>query len=325
MASLINSDISSSLVRENVQGSAADVVFRRTDLLNFLASMGMVRPWNGGYPSQWNLITAANSATEVFSEGQAAPVAGKQTYTRCSLSPFFSRVVCGVTGHVRDQVRKGGTYDDALAIELQKGTADLMKKVEDTLVGSTQDQGIQSIVDAGDTYAGVAPGSVAAHASLETAVGGALTMATLQDTLETLSLSPYLSAPTHLLSCHNQITNYIDLTGPGNATAANRLARFTPPAMAQGQGRFDLGMTPGGLNGGVVGFNGMDWIPISGLTNTVIIFLDANAGLELMVYRDLEVRPLPSQSDDDLYQISFACALKAPVRKAHAKLTGVTA
>jgi hypothetical protein len=320
MSILTNSNVASSLIRENVQGAAVDLVFRRTDLLNFLRARGAVRPWTGAYPTAWNLVTAANGSSEVYAEGSAAPVAGKQTYSRAQLSPFYTRVVVGYSGHVRDQVANGGVYEDPIAGEIQRGTVDLFKKVEDTLCGTTADQGIQSAIDAGDTYANVAPGSVTAWAAKETAVGGALTLAALQDLEEALSLTPYLSQPTDILTCHNQVNNYTDLVGPANGTAANRLARFD-----LGSGTIDAGMSPTGLLTSVHQFNGKPITPIAGLTNTVWLMLDMTTGVELLVARDLTVEPLAKTGDDQNLQITFACALKVAKRNAHGKLTGVTA
>jgi hypothetical protein len=319
MSLLINSNISSSLVRENVQGAPGDIAFRRTDLLNFLRAKGAVRPWSGANPTQWNLVTAANGSAEVYAEGQAAPVAGRQTYARASLAPFYARIVCGYSGHVADQVRNGGVYVDPMALELEKGTADLFKKVEDTLVGSVADQGVQSIIDGGDTYAGIAPGSVTSWKALETAVGGALSFAVLEDNIELAALTPYLSQPTDILAPFNQITNYVRLAG---SSATTSLMRFAPPAAG---GSADLGMTPGGLLQGQVSWNGMPFHGISGLTSTVILMLDMSSPVELLVNRDVTVEQLAKTSDDANVMVSFSCALKVAERNKHIKLTGVTA
>jgi hypothetical protein len=320
MTLLINSGISSSLVRENVQGGLGDIVFRRTDFLNFLRSRGAVTNLVGADPMQWNLNTAGNGSAETYAEGQAAPVAGRQTYSRASLACFHTRVVAGYSGHVADQVRNGGVYADPIQNELAKGIEDLFVQVESTLVGSTADQGAQSIIDGGDTYAGIAPGSVTSWKSLETAVGGALSFTVLEDNIETAALTPYLSQPTHILAPFNQITNYVRLAG---SSATTSLMRFKPPSTAEGT--TDLGMTPGGLLQGMVSWNGMPWVGISGLTTTVILMLDMNSPVHLVVKRDVTVEALAKTSDDQNVAITFACALRVMERNKHIKLTGVTA
>jgi len=319
MSLLINSGISSSLVRENVQGSLGDIVFRRTDLLNFLRSRGAVIALAGADPMQWNLTTAANGSAENYAESQAAPVAGKQTYARASQGFFHSRVVAGYSGHVADQVRNGGVYQDPIASEVQKGIADLFVQVESTLCGSVQDQGVQSIIDGGDTYANLAPGTYTSWKSLETAVGGALSFTVLEDNLETAALSPYLSQPTDWLMPFNQITNYVRLAG---SSATTSLMRFSPPGNG---GTNDLGMIPGNYLQGQVSYNGAPIHGISGLTTTVIVGLDMTSPVRLVVKRDVTVEPLAKTNDDTNVQITFACALQVLERNKHLKLTGVTA
>jgi hypothetical protein len=319
---LVNSNISSSLVRENVvnPGGPTDLVYRAPDLLTFLMAMGASRPWTGGEPVAWNYISAANGSAATFAEGEAFAVAGKQTYGRASLSPFGVQVVVEVSGRVRDQIRHGGTYGDVLRIELEKGAADLYKKLDDLLCGSTQDVGIQSVIDATDTYAGIA-GS-APWASLETAVSGALTVGVLQDADESINVTPYVGNTTHWLMPRNQITNYITLIGTGATTS---LVRFAPPAM--GGGTYDVGMLPQGT----CSFNGKPVVPIRGLTTTVILGVDMTPGSDglpglcLLVARDLETRQLAQTSDADHYAITMRCALKLDRRNAQIKLTGVTA
>jgi hypothetical protein len=310
MSQLLHTDLTSSLIKENVQGGAFDTVFRRTDLLNFLSSQGRVRRWMGGQPQQWNIVTTANSASEVFSEGAAAPVAGKQAYAQASLSPFYARVIAGYSGHVADNQRAGGMWIDPIQDAIVKGTADLWKKVEDTIVGSTADQGIQSVVDAGDTYAGLAPGSYSTHASIETAVGGALSFTVLEDNIETGALA--MAKPTHILAPHNQLTNYIRLAG---ASAATSNVRYTP-----GTKDFGTGSAIDNLS-----YNGMPLVGISGLTTTVILMLDMTSDFAFEIFRDVEIKPLSSANDDTSVQISVAGALVCKVRRAHIKLTGVTA
>ncbi len=319
MSLLINSGISSSLVKENVQGDLGDIVFRRTDFLNFLRSRGATAAWAGANPTQWNLNTAGNGSAEVFTEGSAAPVAGKQSYARASLVPFYARVVAGYSGHVADQVRNGGVYQDPIQNEIAKGVADLMVKVESTLVGSTADQGVQSIIDDGDTYAGLAPGTYTSWKSLETSVSGALSFTVLEDNIETAALTPYLSQPTHWLVPFNQITNYVRLAG---ASATTSLMRFSSPANG---GSMDLGGTPGGIIQGQVAWNGMPFVGISGLTTTVMLGLDMNSPIQLLINRDVFVENVAKTSDDQNIMLTFSCALRVMERNKHIKLTGVTA
>ncbi|HEY6017962.1 MAG TPA: hypothetical protein VIU16_14340 [Gaiellaceae bacterium] len=319
MSLLVNSGISSSLVRENVQGSLGDIVFRRTDFLNFLRARGAIMPLSGADPMQWNITYAGNGSAQTYVESQAAPLAGKQSYARASLGCFHTEVVAGYSGHVADQVRNGGVYQDPIQNELAKGIEDLFVQVESTLVGSTADQGVQSIIDGGDTYAGLAPGTYTSWKSLETAVGGALAVSTFEDNLETAALSPYLSQPTDWFMPANQITNYNRLVGTGATTS---LYRGNLP-MAGGTN--DIGMMPGNYLQGQTSYNGAPIHLISGLTTTVILALDMRSPVRLVVKRDVTVKPLAETNDDSNVLITFACALQVMERNKHIKLTGVTA
>jgi hypothetical protein len=314
---LINSNISSALVRENQAPGAIDTVFRDTQFLNFMRAMGRVRMWQGGYPQSWALVTAANTSAESFVEGQALPASGKQSYARTSLNPFFVRVVAEASGHVMDQVAHGGVYLDPVQDALEKGTLDLFKKFEDSLVGTTQDQGVQSVIDSGDTYAGLAPGTYTTHASIETAVAGALSFTALEDNIETGAISA-MAAPTHILSCQNQITNYKRLLGVSAGNSAVTAVRFDGSATDFGIGG------PNEFMGGLQ-YQGRPWIGVSGLTQTVILMLDMRDDLAIELYRTPRVEPLAKTDDGQKWAISMAGAIVCKTRRRHIKLTGVTA
>lgn len=317
MTILTNSDISSSLVRENVLNPSGptDLVYRAPDLLQWLMARGASGKMTGAYPFTWNAITAANSAAATFSEGEAIGLPGKQTYTRYSLSPTYARAPFAMSGHSRDQTSSGGTYGDLLQIETNKAVVDLYKKVDDILCGTTSNVGIQSAIDANDSYAG---SSSSPWVSVETNVGGALTVGVLQDAEEAVVTSPYIGNPTDLLMPRNQITNYLNTVGTGATTSLVRLVAGAP---------FDAGSMPQGT----CTYNGMPVVPIRGLTNTVALMVDmtpgsdGRAGIYLGIARDVLVEKLAKTSDDDNYVASIAFLLKVDRRNAHVKLTGLTA
>jgi len=322
MAQLVNSGISSSLVRPNVVGSAADLPFRDTALLNALRERGRVSQSGGSSPIVWNLITAANTATEVYVEAQALPVAGRQTYAQASLAVFYTRAVAGHSGHVNDQVRNRGTYEDVLAIEIQKATADMFDLVEQTLWNATQDQGLASIIDSSGTYAGINSATTTIWASRETAVGGAHSITMLEDLYEDLINSTSGSVargarPSIIFTAPNQVTNHVRTTG---ASATTSLIRFVPPSMS-GQ-KFDMGnmVTP---QGGV-SWNGIPIVATPRTTTTELYMMELE-DIELVVHRDVTVEKMGKTNDDETTVVSFACALKVTSRNKHGKLTGVTA
>lgn len=301
---------------------AADLPFRQTALLNWLRDRGRITQSGGSSPILWNLITAANAQTEVYVEAQALPVAGRQTYAQASLAVFYTRAVAGHSGHVNDQVRNGGTYEDVLAIEIQKATADLFDLIEQTLWNSTQDQGLASIIDSAGTYAGINSATTTIWASRETAVGGAHSITMLEDVYEDLINSTSGSVargaiPDVIFCAPNQVTNHVRTTG---ASASTSLIRYEPPSMSGKVFDMGNGVTPAGG----VSWNGMPIIATPRTTTTEVYMLESS-DIELVVHRDVTVEKMAKTNDDETNVVSFACALKVTRRNHHAKLTGVTA
>lgn len=304
------------LARPNVAGEAVDLLFRKTDLVDLLRSAGRVRDGQGPTPYKWNVITGSNASVEVFSEGQPPPNAGRQSFEQASLGAFYIRGVAGETGHARDNRAKGGFYQDPFALESMLAQADLFKKLEDELVGSTQDRGIAAIIDATGTYASISQASVASWASEENGSIGTLGVDDLEDLYEeltsaTVSSVPRGAMPTHVLMPTNQITNYARTVGPAASTS---LVRF------QGGQAMDLGSTRPAM----LAFNGMPIVPVRGMTTTEIYMIDVS-GIELLVHRDLTVDPIVGNPEESKFQLSFAVAVKVEKRNHHGKLTGVTA
>lgn len=306
------------LLRENVRAGIADAAFRRTDFINLLGSTGRVVDSNGSAPFEWQVVTAGNGSTETFSEGQAPPVSGSQTFKRASLSPFYVRGVCAWSGHVRDNAAKRGYYEDLPSIEQALLQSDVLKKAEDTLLNAVQDQGIAAIIDSTGTYAGLAQGSVSQWASEENAVSGALTLSAMQDLFEEMisptggSSVPRGAAPTHWLMPVNQLGNYLALGG--FAGVANSAFRYNA-----GASPMDFGYTWSGAS-----FMGVPIVVVSGITTTEIYLVDIT-GMELIVHRDLEVKEILGNPELNQFQVSMGLALKVERRNHHGKMTGVTA
>lgn len=308
----------SALARPNVQSGPVDLLFRETDLLNLLRANGCVKDGSGPSPFKWNVVTAANSSVEVFVEGQAMPLQGRQTYVQASVDAFYVRGVAGTTGHVLDNISKGGFYDDPTSIERLLVESDLFKKIEDELCGSTQDRGIASVIDATGTYAGLAQGTYSVWASEENGSIDTLGIDDLQDLYEELASASVGgvargSTPTHVLMPINQLTNYVNTIGAGASSGGI----FRSP---MGQ-TVDFGQSK--LGGGQA-FNGMPIAVVRGLTTTETYMIDIT-DFELLVHRDLTVAPIVGNPEEVKFSVSAAMALKVKRRNKHGKLTGITA
>ena len=150
--------------------------------------------------------------------------------------------------------------------ELDNAVKDLYVLLESSLLGSTQDRGIGSIIDSTGTYAGLAQGTYSAWASAETAVSGAMTAAVMQDAHETLRAAPYNSMASAILLPPNQVTNYTAVMGPA---ASSTPARMTIPT--DGATPHDFGMLRVPPQ-----FNGIPLISVNGITATEVYWLPAS-------------------------------------------------
>jgi hypothetical protein len=313
----------SALLRPNVQSGVVDLSFRGADFVDLLRAGGRISDLQGPSPHSWNIVTSSNSSVEIFTEGQAPPAAGRQTFTQTSLNAFYVRGVAGETGHTRDNRKKGGYYEDPFNAERMLLDADIFKKLDDELMGSTADRGIASCVDSSGTYANVAAATVTQWASEENAVGGALTIDALQTLYEemhfgTNSSVPRGATPTHWLMPVNQITNYVNTVGPVAGTTAS----FWRHASGQ---QFDAGLQQGlGGPSPAASMNGLPIMKCRGMTTTEIYLVDLQ-DIELLIHRDLEIAPITGNPEMDSYQVSASFLFKISHRNHHGKMTGVTA
>lgn len=305
------------LLKENVESGAHDLLFREADLLMLIARVGRMTQSQGSAPFAWNVVSGSNGSVEEFSEGQAPPASGQQTYLRPSLNVFGVRAVWGITGHARDNAVKGGFYSALPSEEEVYAEADVMKKIEDVLCGSTQDKGIASIIDAGDTYAGLAPGSYAQWASEENAVGGALTLSAMDDLMEELTSATSGSvhrgaSPDVILAHPKQIRKYSALAGaPG---AANNSVLVSP----NGRDGLDLA-----FQWAAARYQGIPIVRVRTLANSEMYFLEGS-DLELIEHRPLTIDKVSLNSELIEYAVSTTMCLKVRRRNKHGKMTGLT-
>lgn len=310
----VSTSVLSALLKQNVAPELVDLLYRETPYLNLLRSAGRVSDGIGPSPFQWNVITSANSSFEVFSEGQAPPVAGRQTEIQAQLSAFYVRTVWGTTGHVIDNQAKAGYHQDPLEVESSGAVADLMKGLEDQLLGSTQDRGIASIIDSTGTYANLAQGTYSVWASEENdASAAALTIAMLNTLHREMksptggSSVPRGAMPTHWLMPSPQIEAYRNTVGAGNATAANRLVRFNEQTR-------DYGTVVEQHT-----FNNLPIVEIPTMTSTELYLVDIS-GIELLIHRDIKTEPIVGNPENLQWQTSFAVAHKVKARNKHGKI-----
>ena len=309
----VSTSVLSALLKQNVSSELVNLLYYDTPYINLLRAAGRVMDGVGPSPFQWNMATASNGSFEVFSEGQAPPVSGRQTIVQAQLSAFYVRDVWGMSGHVRDNLRKSGYHQDVAQAESMLAESDLFKGLEDQLMGSVQDRGIAGIIDSTGTYANLAQGTYSIWASEENdASSAALTLAMLQ-TLHREMKSASVSGvargakSTHWLMPPNQFEAYQNTVGGANGTAANRLVRFAADST-------DLGFVAEKMT-----FNNLPIEVIPTMTSTEVYLVDVR-DIELLIHRDLEVVPIISNPENEQWQLSFAVAHKVKSRNKHGKI-----
>ncbi len=306
------------LVKENVESGARDLMFRKTDLLQAISRFGgSFISSTGSAPFKWVVVTGVNSSAGTFVEGQAPAAPGSQTYQRASLDVFGVEADWTMTGHSADNAAKSGYYDDAPGLEELLAKSDAMKKVEDLLCGSVQDQGIASIIDKDDTYAGIAPGSVAQWASVETAVGGALTMSSIDDLYEALTSASSSGVargamPNCILVNPKQLKKYSQLAGV--AGAANNSVLVSP----DGTKGLDLA-----FRWAAASYQGIPLVQVRTLANSELYMLDMT-DFTVIEHRAPRVDLVSTNPELMQWRVSTTLCLKVEKRSQHGKLTGLS-
>lgn len=308
---------SSALIRQNqAAGGPTDLTFRRTDMLDWFRSQGRIRPWTGASPMEWALTYSGNGSAELFVENQALPSFGKRQFAKAAVRPWYARTVAAVTGHIRDQIRNGGTFEDLLKGELADALKALFYLCETTICGSAQDKGLESLIDGQDVAHGIDPAVISLWAALETGSIGTLDVADMQDFYTSLVGSPRGADPTVILGNVNQMKNYGNIQGP--AAGSGSIYRGELPSVSGKP--YDIGVVRNGM-----GFNGIPIEPIRTMSNASLLWLDTvNDDPAIYMARDVETEPLGKRNDNDEYQLSLAMAVKIPNRRMHGRMHGIT-
>lgn len=314
MSTLLQTNVTGSLIKPNLLngGQPVDTLVRVTPFMAFLRANNLVVDSGGSDPFKFNIKTATGTAA-VFSEGDTISTYYSDTHAQGSVAPFYIREPIAQSGRVLDSVKKNGGYIDILAAEIQSAVLNVNKEAETQLLGSTADRGVSSIIDSSATYAGLTVAGNSTHASLVTAVNGALTVQALENMHASLRGSSYGALPDFILAPVGQTTSYIRTIGPGANNTLNA-------------GRFDL-QSGKPFDAGVLSrapqYAGMEWVEVHDLTSSELI-MGERRYMQLWVHRDIQIDPLAKTNDDNYLQVSWAGALVVPRRRSFGRMTGLT-
>lgn len=289
-------------------GESADAVLRRTPLLDYFIQSGMVESSEGSAPFNWPVYISANSSAGSHTEGETFSSFGAQGTVQASLPVAAFKATAELSGHQRANALKNGLYNNAWGEELTKAEKDMLKAAEDAFCGSSTNVGLQSMVAANGTYAGIDSSTVSVWKS--TVVSSIGTGSFESFCKAEAALSPYVS--------------YADMVVFGSPTAlrllqkdaeaSGSIARQTPI----GGGPVDYGRFPGSMQ-----ISGHDCIPVFSLPDTELYILD-KSDARLIMHQELDVRPLGPVNNDDRVLMTIYMILKLKTRNKHAKITGIS-
>jgi len=270
----------------------------------------------GGQAYNWRARSAGQTA-EIYTEGQAAPAAGSQTYQNAQVAPTWFRIMTQWTGHLEAAQNNRADLINFIGEEFNLAKADLFTLINQTFMGATE-SGVLVIVDATTNYAGInRAASPAWWASSETPLGGVLTQAALEDLSEDMRAVAKTGVLGLSICAPNQMTNYGRI--PGVTGAANSASRRDIETNASGHG-VDISVQPQ-LNN----FQGAPVLEVPGFSTSVWLMLDVRPGMwGLYEHQPFMTEFQGRQNDSNVFHHKVALAQIGFRPKRHAKLTGIT-
>lgn len=308
------------VLRTVYEPKLADIVFQNNALFQLPGAPGEgpmgegdprglfpVRNSAGGTSYNWP-VRYDTTAAAAYSEGQAAPAPGNNSYLNATLAysaGYFWRGV-EISGHSVDAMKDEGAIVEAIDREVMDAARAIQDLINTTFMGTSH---LQLAVDSAGTYAGINRATYTGWGSWENALGGAHSLAACRDMVEGLLDNDRGARREDLafIMPVNQVTNHVALAGAGAGV----------PIISQGGGKLDLGFTGASFQE----------IPIFGvpdMTDTVILLVH-RPSIYWVMHRPLKFEPKPTAGDSHSFLLT--CALQLVVERPDlcAKQTGVTA
>lgn len=251
---------------------------------------------------RWKINSAGNSSVELYTEDQAQPAIGNQTFVNAAVSYLAFRYMVRITGHARAALRSN--WINAIDEEFTLGQQDLIDLITTTYMASTY--GIEAAIAATGTYAGITRGSVGYFESTSTAISRALELNDIIDHWETIQNADKGGMPSALICNLNQVTNIWRLGG-GPGIKNMDYSDAAPSLYTQT-------------------FAGRPIIGMPDFTTTTIATLDLRPGHWVVVeHQPFQVKEMAPSGDSDVTQVSYMGVIVGKNPKCDGKLTSVTA
>ncbi len=296
---------------EAMQG-VVDTTFRNDEVLGRFRQV----PDLGATGMNRKMLYGSNTSVGTYSEGDAAGIAGAQSYVT-AIWPFtYYKAVVQITGHARDQLRNGApshAFFDQFALEFTKGVADIRDKASTDALGTglTAPVGIQGICDSAGTIAGLSRSTYTWFAAYEASSASTVTLADLDLAERSLTDAEYASSFDQWWTSHKQIEKLRGAIGLAGATSNSvRIMSGGPVNLS-------------GVNDGVT-LSGRPFIPIRNLTDSVFLAITSSE-LFIGFRRQMTVDEMGKIDDSDKFLLTMAVGIGSDNPKHFGKLTGYTA
>lgn len=318
-------------IRDQFMPGFVRAVWRNMALLRLMRAIGAFGlPVKGGYerepnpstvtddPINWHLNSAGNSAIETFDESTVVGDAGYQEWARATLTVVGHRGIFGVTKILEDALKDGGNFPAGFDTEQELLREDIGNAVNDTYLGSGTN-GIQNMIAATGTYAGITRGSAAYFESTVDSTSAAQTIAkhksvhlTMRDAEKGGMLTLNLTSPT-------QANTYSSLVG--STTTVNHPQVTALLQSMGGAGAWDVGVYVNGMT-----LHNAPIIEMPDLTSTIWLYVDttARAGWFHLVPRPYRTVWHQNEGDGAKYVTSVRSMLGIKNPKLCAKRTGLS-
>ncbi len=289
-------------------------LFRNSDeyFLGYFPNRGMA----GGDALRIPIAVTESGGAEIYSVGDPIPAAGHLNWVQAVFAWQYFRIPIEIHGHAKDDAVGTDLGPMQLNSEMEAKIATLVDLVQTTFMADST-VGLLGLIDDDTTAFGGLSRSVYTGLQGEvSAVGGALTLAALNNHLRDQRDNEHVGRPGLLMSRGNQI-NYYKLLLPGTGAGAEHNASVHDTERA-----FDMGFP-----NEKVRFAGTPWAEVPDFVNTEIAFLDMRPqNVPYVVkHREFQVRPHDSGRDSDLYEVTFAMALATDHPEKHGKMETLTA
>lgn len=282
--------------------------------------MGMINfpPNEGGDDLNWKYKYSSGDA-EQANEGDPVPASSYISYADMTMDPLKVQHVVGWTGEVKDLMRSGGNYFDAISDALFEGTEKLLYKAE-TLAQAQ----LLAAIDDSATYGGQTRTTVHADSVVVAAGTAALTRAHLSSAYEQLKLAnrrANMGAINDwaILSSVYQETAYGELSGQIYQADDETTGANYPYTTQDTNKTFDVGM-----HKHVFQYNKIPWQGWANMTDGYVLFT-RKSDIIGRTFRPVTIEPLGKTDDSDQLLMTFRWGLyhRDPYRAA--RIEGLTA